>query len=541
MAPGNDQSGAFDGAAGAYYRRALTEQAAGRPEAALDALDEALRLKPEFPEALSAGAYILQIRGQYAGALSLYERALALKPDDPISWFNRGLVLMQARRGADPLESFERACALAPDAAAYHCNRGAALFDLGRLNEAASAYERSLDLDPTLQQSALNLGNALMRLARYRDGREAYLRAIALRPDYALAFCGLGIVSKELGQFDEAMRAFDRALEIAPDCEEALSNRGCLQLLLGNFAEGWDGYEYRWARGERPVPISDARFDLSNPESLAGRTILVANDHGLGDTIQFFRYVMLLSLAGADVTFCGPPKLRRLLSSSVARVTWRDERDFSGDFDAVVAISSLPRACQTRVDSIPAATPYLAAEPERIAFWRGKMTGEGLKIGLSWRGNVDFRVDPRRSIPPAAMAPLAGIPGVRLYSLQKGASEELPGDLASKLENFGEAFDSGADAFIDTAAIMMGLDLVVTCDTSIAHLAGALGRPTWVALRHVAEWRWLWRRSDSPWYPSMQLFRCAEGDDWAELIQKMAVEIANGQSLGKMGITPTGH
>ena len=200
------------------------------------------------------------------------------------------------------------------------------------------------------------------------------------------------------------------------------------------------------------------------------------NDHGLGDAIQFFRYVALLAQAGAEVTFAGPPKLRRLLASSRAAVTWRDEADLSGDFDATLAISSLPRAFATRLDTIPAPIPYLRAEAERTAFWRDRMAGAEPKIGLCWRGNIDFRVDPRRSIPAAALAPLAGLKGVRLFSLQKGApASELPEALAARVEDFGENFDAGPDAFLDTAAIMAHLDLIVTCDTSIAHLAGRAG------------------------------------------------------------------
>jgi tetratricopeptide (TPR) repeat protein len=513
-------------AARAFFDAGVRAHAAGRVEEGVAAIDAALRIEPDFPEALSFAGFILQQRGHGAGALRFYERALSLRPEDATIWFNRGMIFYGASKLEEARESFARACALRPDAAAYHCNHGAALYELGRLSEAAEIYRRALALDPRLPQTALNLGNALMRLGRYREARAAYLRAVALRPGYALAFCGLGIVAKELGRFDEAMRAFDKALELEPNSEEALSNRGCLQLQLGDFASGWEGYEYRWSRGQRPVPISPARFDLSAPASLASRRILVVNDHGLGDTIQFFRYVVLLARAGAEVTFAGPRKMWRLLSSSGVRVNWREESDLSGDFDDILAISSLPRACKTRLETIPAPTPYLFADGERVQFFRTRFAGEGVKIGLNWRGNVDFRVDPRRSIPPEAFLPLASIDGARLINLQKGAcAEELPMALAARLENMGESFDSGPDAFIDTAAIIANLDLVVTCDTSMAHLAGALGRPVWVALRHVSEWRWMVEREDSPWYSSMRLFRCREGDDWTALLGDMAAQI----------------
>ncbi len=284
---------------------------------------------------------------------------------------------------------------------------------------------------------------------------------------------------------DEAMRAFDRALAITPDSEEALSNRGCLQLPLGDCANGWEGYEYRWAAGQRPDPASSAQFDLANPASVIGRKIQVVNDHGLGDTIQFFRYVALLAQAGARVTFAGPAKMRRLLSSSGVSIDGRDESDLSGDFDAILAISILPRAFSARLDAMPAGAPF----------------------------------DPRRSIPPAALLPLASLRDARLFSLHKGAAaSKLPGSLTERVQTLGEDFDAGPDAFIDTAALMAGLDLIVTCDTSIAQLAGALGRPVWPALRHVSEWRWMADRRDLLWYPTMRLFRCGEGDDWSALM-----------------------
>jgi hypothetical protein len=295
--------------------------------------------------------------------------------------------------------------------------------------------------------------------------------------------------------------------------------------LQGDIAAGWEGYEHRWYEAERLTPISSAKFNLQTPETLVGRKILVVNDHGLGDTIQFFRYVVLLAEAGAEVTFACPAKMWRLLGSSGVPVAWRGEKDWSGDFDATLALSSLPRACDTRLATVPAPIPYLAAEPERVAHWRERLPGGGLKIGLCWSGSSDFRVDPRRSIPPFHLAPLAGVPHARLVSLQKeDAPSPFPEEVEQRLIRL-DGFDCGPDAFVDTAAIMAGLDVIVTCDTSIAHLAGALGRPVWVALRHVAEWRWLVERADSPWYPNMRLFRCGKCDDWTALFGAIAGEI----------------
>jgi hypothetical protein len=236
----------------------------------------------------------------------------------------------------------------------------------------------------------------------------------------------------------------------------------------------------------------------------------VLNDHGLGDTIQFFRYLPLMAAAGLDTTFVCPARLHRLLSSK-ANVRFVNSPPAEEQFDAQIAISSLPRAFGTRLETIPAAVPYLAAEPALREMWTKRIGSGGFEVGVVWQGNPDPDADRARSVPLAALAPLAEVPGVRLISLQKGFGEEQLSTLPSsmRVETLGADCDAGADAFVDTAAAMTCLDLVVTCDTSIAHLAGALALPVWVALKIDAEWRWLTERTDSPWYPTMRLFRQA--------------------------------
>jgi len=253
----------------------------------------------------------------------------------------------------------------------------------------------------------------------------------------------------------------------------------------------------------------------------------VLNDHGLGDTIQFFRYLPLMSAAGVDAAFACPPRLRRLLSSK-ANVRFADSAPEGHEFDAQIAISSLPYAFGARLDTIPAAVPYLAVEPPRREMWARRIGAAGFRIGIVWQGNPDPEADRARSMPLAALAPLAEVAGVRLISLQRGAGEEqlslLPPSM--RVETLGEDFDAGPDAFVDTAAAMTCLDLVVTCDTSIAHLAGALAAPVWVALKSDAEWRWLTGRADSPWYPTMRLFRQSRRGVWRDVFDAMALEVA---------------
>lgn len=508
----------------AHYLLGLKEQSEGRLENAISHFDAALAIRPEFPEALCSGGYILHTTGHPEGALAFYGRALELDPANFDALYNRGCLQFSRSNLPGAISDFGRAVALRPDDAAAASNWGAALYQAGRLGDAVAALRQALQHDPGLVEAELNLGSALRRLGREDEAGEAFWRAALLKPDCAEAFCGLGIVARGKGDFAKAMEFYDCALALDPKLEEALSSKACLQLLLGDFENGWEGYEYRWVDSRRPVSASDVKFDES---AMAGRSVLVVNDHGLGDTIQFYRYVKALADGGAKVAFAGPAKLRRLLASAGASVTWRDPGDFSGTHDAVVAISSLPRAFSTRLETIPAPVPYLFAEPEKVAFWRSRMPGNRLKVGLCWRGSQDFRVDPRRSIPPSALTALARVDGADFYALHMDVgNDELPPGLVRRIQVFGDNFDRGGDAFIDTAAVMANLDLVVTCDTSVAHLAGALGRPVWVALRHVAEWRWLVGRDDSPWYPTMRLMRADAHDDWPALFDRIADALA---------------
>jgi hypothetical protein len=254
--------------------------------------------------------------------------------------------------------------------------------------------------------------------------------------------------------------------------------------------------------------------------------VLVINDHGLGDTIQFARYLPLMAAAGAEPHFLCPSKMHRLIGPlAEGRIFEREPAHVK--FDAQIAISSLPRAFATRLDSIPAAVPYLQPEAERIPRWAEQIGDEGFRIGCVWQGNANPDADIARSFPLKALAPLAAVPGVRLVSLQHGFGEE---QLWSERADFpilrlSADFDVGGPAFLDAAAAMMSLDLVVTCDTSIAHLAGALGRPVWVALKQNSEWRWLRGRDDSPWYPTMRLFRQKAAGDWAGVFADMAAAL----------------
>jgi Flp pilus assembly protein TadD len=509
----------------ALYAAAVVQWRDRRRDEAIRLIDDAIRLRPDFAAALCMGAYMLGELGRPKPALRFYRRALELDASLVVAHVNAGKLYFSAGRFDEALRSFEAATALAPGDPDAWSSRAGALRELGRLEESLDAARRALSLRDDFPQAAINLGNALLKLDRPEEALGAYFKASAAAPRSATALCGQALALRALGLFSEALQAFEAAEALGS--REAEAGKGCLLLTLGDCERGFQGYEARWLNGKSLGEALGARFETWRGPGRPRERVLVLNDHGLGDTIQFFRYLPLMAAAGVDATFVCPPRLRRLLSSK-ANIRTADSPPAGQEFDAQIAISSLPYAFGTRLDTIPATVPYLAAEPALRAKWARRIGAAGFKIGVVWQGNPDPEADRARSMPLAELAPLAGVAGVRLVSLQKGPGEEqlalLPPSM--QVETLGADFDAGPDAFVDTAAAMAWLDLVVTCDTSIAHLAGALAVPVWVALKSDAEWRWLIGRADSPWYPTMRLFRQSRRGVWGDVFDAMAIEVA---------------
>ena len=496
-----------------------------RRDEAIKLMDDALRLRPDFADALCMGGYMLSECGKPDSAMRFYRRALELDASLVVAHVNLGKLLFSAGRFTEALASFAAATRLAPRDPDAWCSRAGTLRELGRLEESVDAAERALELRRDFPEAAINLGNALLKLDRSEEALDAYLRASEPGPCLAKALLGQGLALRSLGRFSEAVMAFDKAAGLGS--REAVAGKGCLMLTLGDFEQGFEGYEARWLKGKSLGEALGIRFETWKGPGRRGQRVLVLNDHGLGDTIQFFRYLPLMAAAGVEATFVCPPRLRRLLSSK-AEARFADSPPAGKLFDAQIAISSLPRAFGTRLETIPAAVPYLSAEPALREIWRKRIGAEGFKVGVVWQGNPDPEADRSRSMPLTALAPLAEVAGVRLISLQKGIGEEQLVNLppSFQVETLGADFDAGADAFVDTAAAMTCLDLTITCDTSVAHLAGALGVPVWVALKSDAEWRWLTKRADSPWYPTMRLFRQKRRGVWSDVFEAMAGELA---------------
>jgi tetratricopeptide (TPR) repeat protein len=530
----------------------------GDPAEGLRLLGRSLRLRPQQPHALNFQGYALHAAGQYAEALAAYNRAVALLPDFTDAWCNRGLTLQQLGRAQDALASFERAAALNPGLAQAHQRRAALLQDLGRGEEAVAAYRRLLQLEPRNAQAHSDLGTALAELERGEEALEsidralvidpglfgalvnrgnvlnqlrrggealrAYDRALAADPAVAELHSNRGHLLHDAGRYDEALQAYDRALALDPGLALVEWNKSLIKLLHGEFEEGWRLYESRWQSYART-----AFRDFPQPlwlggEPLAGRTILLHAEQGLGDTLQFCRYVPLVAALGAAVVLEAPAALLPLLASLAGCATLVASGEPLPPFQLQCPLLSLPLAFGTRVETIPAQLPYLAVPPARQEQWDTRLgPRRRRRVGLAWSGAAAHLADRERSLPLRLLAPLLGL-DAEFHCLQKEvrpADEPALAQLPQLTRHEHELHD-----FADTAALAAAMDLVIAVDTSVAHLAGALGRPLWVLLQHAPDFRWMLRRADTPWYPDTRLFRQEQPGGWEAVIERVAAQLA---------------
>ncbi len=464
-------------------------------------------------------AGLLQLQaGRSEAALERLEKAVALDPEQPAFNSNLGVVYRQLGRAEDAVAAFSRAAQAQPSAPLLS-NLGLALKDSGRPDEALAVFDRALALRGDYATAHFNRGNLLMEIGRLDEALAAYARAVELDPSDAGAWCKKGVVHFDLAQLDEALACFDRAIAAQPGYAEALRNRGMARLAEQDYVRGWADWEARLdCEG---FITGDYRQPRWRGEPLAGRSLLVHAEQGLGDTLHFARLLPLADRLGGPVKFEVQQALEPLLrQSGLGR--W-------------LATPAEAAACNLRCPllSLPGYVleggrpywggPYLATDPARVERWRPKLEAiEGVRVGIVWAGNPDHPHDRFRSVHLRQFAPLAEVPSVRLISLQKGAPCGQIAELAGQMDvvDLGEL--DGDGAFLDTAALMQHLQLVVAVDTAVAHLAGGLGVPVWVPLQLSPDWRWTLRGSETPWYPSMRLFRQSRFDDWPPVLDAMA-------------------
>jgi len=408
---------------------------------------------------------------------------------------------------------YEHALVLRPDCAELENNLGVVLEAQGSLEEAASAYSRALTLKPEYTEARFNLSNVAWKRGHFQAAIEGYRRVLEGNPDHLETHCNLGSVLHDQGNFEAALVCYERALEIQPDVAYAAWNRSLLQLLQGDFNSGWRNFEARQRTKSSPRHFPQP---LWRGQPLNGARILLHAEQGLGDTIQFLRYLPLVQEAGGSVVLCLHKRLRRIARLLPGLEALVATGETLPPYDWQIPLMSLPLAFGTTLESIPADVPYLSI-PEDAARAASRLVWPttGLRVGIAWAGSPNHAKDRFRSLPLSLMAPLLCIEGIHFFSLQMGPASRQLAALPYAVTDL-EPFTSD---LADTAAQIARLDLVITVDTSIAHLAGALAVPVWTMLGYVADWRWLLNRDDSPWYPTMRLFRQPSLGNWHAVME----------------------
>ena len=514
--------GAGDAALADLVARAADDYRAGRFEDAATNYRAALRIAPDMAELHLNLGIALRALGRLEDALGCYERAVALDSHSAEAHYNLGNALSEAGRAADAAAAYQRCLASRPGFADAHNNLGAALYALGRFDAAAASYDRTLDIDPGHAAAMNNLGNVRQRQGRLADARAAFVRALALAPERAEVHLNMGSALQADGRLDEAMPSFERAVSLEPSNVKYRLKRATALLLAGRFREGWAEYEWRFRGAAVGVPPGAGR--VREIGELGDRRVLVVAEQGYGDAIQFARYLPSLAELCASVHLECERILTPLLGSVPGITAVHVAGDPHPDFDRVVPLMSLPRLFGTTLESVPADVPYVGAAADRVAAWRDRLAGvTGLKVGIAWAGNPAHENDHNRSLPAVVLEPLTEIPGAVVFSLQVGPGE---GELTRLTD--GRVFDLAGHLsdFAEAAAAVASLDLMITVDTALAHLAGALARPVWVMLPFDPDWRWLLGRAESPWYPTARLFRQPRPGAWAAVVADVARALA---------------
>jgi tetratricopeptide (TPR) repeat protein len=501
----------------------LAEQ--GKLDDAVRHLRQAIGLRPELARAQHNLGVALAQQGQTEEALASVREALRLQPDYAEAWYNLGNIFGTVNRREESIAAYREAIRLRPRYGEAYNNLGWALVQALRLGEAVVVLQQAVRLRPEAPEAHNNLGLAYSDLTRWAEAEASFHAALRLNPGLVDAHNNLGSLYKEQGRMDEALASYQTALWVDPNSASTRYNRSLALLQMGDYAQGWPEYEWRWQRSQARVrPFAQPRWDGS---PLEGRTLLLYMEQGLGDMIHFLRYAPLVKERGGRIVVECPAMLLPLFATGPGIDQLVAEGQPLPPFDVQAPLLSLPALVgTTSLDQVPARVPYLAADPEQLAAWQAPMKRlEGFRIGLVWQGNPHHQWDRFRSVPLACFALLAKIDGVRLISLQKGAGTEQLRTCGFPVTELAPELDAEGPAFADTAAIMKHLDLVITIDTAAAHLAGALGVPVWVALSAIADRRWLQKRSDSPWYPTLRLFRQRALGDWPGVFAAMAQEL----------------
>lgn len=505
----------------AHINHGLALQALNRHQAALLSFERALQIDPENSGALTHGCHSLHVLNRDEEALSCYQRILQKTPNNTEVLYNLGNMLHTLSRDEEALASYEQLLRYQPDNISVLNNRGVVLQALHRNEEALTSYDQALLIARDDVLALYNRGNVLRALNRHEEALLCYERVLLVKPDNAEVHNNRGNALRALNRLDKAIASYSRALRSAPHYADAHWNESLCRLLAGDFALGWQKYEWRWQSELKANQRHFKQAQWAGHESLQHKTILIHAEQGLGDTLQFCRYARLVAARGAKVILEVQPELKTLLTGLAGVTKIIAKGEVLPEFDFHCPLLSLPLAFATTLQSIPTECAYISSDPQRVAQWQSQLDSKKAKlnIGLMWRGSSKHKNDHNRSIPLPQLFRLLDdfTPDeARFFALQKELSDADQELLSARKDHI---FSGNAiQDFTDTAALIQLMDLVITVDTSVAHLAAAMGKPVWILLPFSPDWRWLLQRENSPWYPSVRLFRQSAIGDWQQVI-----------------------
>ena len=503
----------------ALHLLGLVARRSGHLSDAEQLIRRAVELQPTAAHYLGNLGLVLADQQRLEEAAGVLQRAIEISPVFAQAHNNLGVVLRDLMRFEDSVRAFETAVRLHPAFAQAHSNLSSSLLKLGRQSEALESARRAVQISPELNDARYNLGTALLEMGRLEEAETELGRVVAINPNHAVAQNNLGNAQKGLNRLHEARAAYTSAIAAQPEYAEAHWNLAVTALLSGDFETGWLEHEWRFTCDtlDRPALLPQPQW---RGETLQGRTILLHAEQGLGDSIQFVRYAPLVAARGGKVLLQVQPGLLKLFRSLPGIANLFALHDKLPEFQLQCPLMSLPLALNTRLETIPCNIPYLSATAESQSTWKEKLCDDSrFKVGLVWAGSPGHKHDRQRSMKLAELQPLAGLQGIRFISLQKGSGTDQLQGLKAEWD-ISDFTDEQVD-FTDTAGLISQLDLVISVDTSVAHLAGAMGKPVWVLLAFAPDWRWMLNRADSPWYPNTRLFRQHSAGQWKNVVQEV--------------------
>jgi len=507
-----------------YNTLGLALESLKRYEDAIVAYQQAVLLKPDFAEVYNNMGTALLSHGQYAMAVETCKKALSLQPDYAQAYNTMGYAFQKQTQLDKAMDAYKQAIHLRPDFAEAYNHLGIVLNEQGCSERAIEYYTQAIRLDPQYAEAYNNLGVSCKAMEQFDEAIENYRHALRLDPDFEDAYCNLANILRDLGQCREAIDNYKRAIQLDLSSNKAYWNLTLATLLSGDFLEGWKNYrQHRNTLMDKITGLPDSGKPRWVGSSFSGKRLFIYYEQGLGDIIQLARYLPLVKSRGGTVILETLEPLLELLHSfdcidDIIEYSTNDKSFV--EFDLYTSLVDMPNIFGTMVDTVPDDVPYFYAEPQKAQYWHEQLAGDDFKVGIVWAGSPTHGFDQYRSCKLADFAPLANIRGVQLYGLQKGVAaaqmDEAP--WAMQIVNISKHFQNLAD----TAAAIENLDLVISVDTSVLHLAGAMGKPTWALIPFAPEWRWMMDRNDSPWYPTMKLFRQETWGDWHGVFARVA-------------------